>query len=191
MAKLMKLAEVSKIPKQSNIFQFEHGVFDCATQFRKAKVEQYPLLCNEVGDSYFFVVQVNGENAAYMKAVKLDDIEGGIIIKQTWAPLKFRNRGLMTALYLTLHNQGFVLVSDSQLSPESISIWKNLRKHTNGIKVVDRDSGGKRNAVDCDFDNPTHGNAYHFLLERIHKWLYSPNNFQTLEHQIFIGESLP
>jgi hypothetical protein len=190
----MKLSEIIKVPQQST-HGFDLEKFKNAKPFKQAKVESYPLLFNNEGDDYFFTFKIDDENAAYMKAVHITDMSGEVfMVKRTFVVPKFRNKGLMTALYQTLHNQHIVLISDSELSPESISIWKKLNKH-HEIKIIDRNTGEIRKSYDEDFDPTDRSLEFdHYILED-HKpnkigWTKEPNNFVVEELNIFIKRNL-
>jgi hypothetical protein len=190
----MKLSEIIKVPQQPT-----HGLdltkFDNAKQFKKAKVETFPLLYNQDGDDYFFTIEINGEKAAFMKAEKITDMAGDVLmVKRTYVMPKFRNKGLMTALYRTLHNQRFSIISDRELSPESISIWKKLKQHYK-IGVLDRDTAEIRSVEDGDFDPKGEElEKDHFILEKMSRsdngWGPSLDNFVVEELNIFIKHDL-
>lgn len=113
----MKLSEIVKVVQQST-----HGLdlskWDGATQFRKAKVETFPLLANVEGDDYFFCIEdpKTSKKMAYLKALKVDGFsKEAFMIQRTWVEKSYRNKGLMTAMYNTLHHQGFTIFSDIRL----------------------------------------------------------------------------
>lgn len=179
----MKLQEIIKIPNQ-----IEHGFdiskFDKAVQFKKVKVESYPLLAYIEGNDYFFVIITKEqEKIAFFKAIKIEEkinSREAFIIKRTWVVPKFRNKGIATAFYKTLHNQGFTIISDLELSPESISIWKKF-----GSEMINRDTKEKRPSTPKD--------PWHFIYEgyRGFKGEHSPDNFVIEDYHIFIGTNCP
>ncbi|MGI0075935.1 MAG: GNAT family N-acetyltransferase [Nitrosopumilaceae archaeon] len=59
-----------------------------------------------------------------------------LYVKRTYVIPSYRNKGLITALYNTLYTTlKYKLVSDNEMSPESISVWKKLSK-TLPVKVL-------------------------------------------------------
>jgi len=186
----MKLSEVIKRPQQ-----FSHGLdltkFDGAVQFKKAKVEKFPLLYRQEGDDYFFTFEVKGKKVAFMKAVKITDLPGEtLMIKRTWVTPENRNKGLMTALYRTLYHQRFKLISDLDLSPESFSIWKKLSKGEQ-VKILNQVTKKIRPVTNDDF-NPKGEEAMldHFILEDMtgweHGWGPEVDNFTVEDLNVYI-----
>lgn len=101
--------------------------FSDLKRFKNVRVEEFPLMYKQDEHGYFFAIEIDGENAAFLKA-KETNLYGknSIEIERTYTLKKYRNKGLMTALYYTLAIQGFNIISDKLLSPESRSIWKKL-----------------------------------------------------------------
>lgn len=190
----MKLAEIIARPQQAT-----HGLdltkFDKAVQFKKAKVETFPLLCHQEGDDHFFTFEVDDMKAVFMKAVKISDMPGNVLmVKRTYTVPKYRGKGLMTALYHTLHNQRFTVISDRELSPESIIIWKKLKQHGK-VGVIDRNTGKVRPVIDQDFmPKGEEAEADHFILEVMthadNGWGPSVDNFAVEELNVYIKRDL-
>jgi hypothetical protein len=188
----MKLNEIKKLPQQAT-----HGLdlckWDQAVQFKSAKVEKYPLFANIEGDDYFFCMidPDTLEKMAYLKALKIDDLsKQAFLIQRTWMEPKYRNMGLMTALYRTLHNQGYSLLSDAELSPESLSIWKTFRPNT---KILDIKTKDQRDITDQDMSMPLGINSERFFMEGnsgafgcLHV-----DNFMMEELKFYVGLQLP
>lgn len=127
-------------------------VFDNAVQFKTASVENYPLLFIEDANSYSFCIKdIDSALIGFLIAEKNTlNSKAALIISRTWVESKYRNQGFMTAIYNTLHNQGFTLISDNLLAPNSIKLWKELSKR-NTVIILDVDSGITRNINDNDF----------------------------------------
>jgi predicted GNAT family acetyltransferase len=142
----MKLDEIIKIPSQ------DHGIkdltiFDEVVRFKHASVEKYPLLFKQDGDQYFFSIEIDNVKVAFLIAEKLSDFtdKETIMILRTYVVPEFRNKGLMTALYNTLRNQRFRIVSDLHLTPESMSVWKKLISGL-GAEIIDKKTRKTRKA---------------------------------------------
>lgn len=148
----MKVYEIVQAISQNQHGIKDMSVFDGAVQFNHACVEKYPLLYVGTNTAYYFCIEVDNTKVAYLIAAK-STYSGKpcLNIKRTWVLPEYRNRGFMKALYNTLHNQGFVLLSDESLSPESISIWRALR-NLHDVKVIDVQSSEiTRPVADADF----------------------------------------
>jgi hypothetical protein len=180
----VKLSEIVLVPQQQSS-GLDHSEFKNLERFKKAKVEKYPLLFKKVGDTYFFALELDDKLRAFLVAEEISDIKNAIMIKRTFVTRSYRNLGLMTALYNTLNNQGFTLISDRELSPESISIWKKL-KTIHPVKVINRDTKEIRNLVADDFSPKSHEReSDHFILEE-RAWGPTRDNDLVEELNIFI-----
>lgn len=113
---------------------FNKELFVTNKPFKQAKVESYPLFFNRYNDEYFFVVKDDyGEDILYLHALNIEGLqecfsEDVIMIDILWyTNTQYQNRGFATALHLTLHNQGFVIISNTNPSYLIRSVWKNLK----------------------------------------------------------------
>jgi hypothetical protein len=190
----MKLCEIIKLPRQL-AHGFDLKKWDDTKQFKSAKVEKYPLYANIEGDDYFFCIvdPDSQEKMAFMKAIKVDGFNSALIIKRTWVESAYKNKGLMTALYNTLHNQGFSLISDSSVSPESLSIWKKLHSQFGkSVKIINADTHETREITD-DLINHRQDEKEHFFFEGYHGafGVHHTDNFTLNEYSIFIDTDSP
>lgn len=140
---------------------------------------------NEFG--YFFAVNVNGENVAFLKAAK-SNLYGtnAIQIERTYTFKKYRGMGIMTALYNTLANQGFIVISDTQLSPESRSIWKKLATQWKRSCLVLNIKTLEIKPLDASYVGTEDENEV-FVLTRNKR---TENNDVVREYRIFIDNGL-
>jgi hypothetical protein len=191
----MKLHEIIKIPQQV-MHGFDLKKWDDAKQFKSAKVEKYPLHANVEGDDYFFCMidSDTQEKIAFMKAIKIDGFSSALIIKRTWVEPEYKNKGLMTALYNTLHNQGFSLISDNQVSPESLSIWRKLHNQFGkSVKMIDADTHEPREITDADLTNPKPDEKEHLFFEGYTGafGVHHVDNFVMPEYSLFVNTDSP
>lgn len=143
----MKISEVEMVNHQS-----DHGIktfdmFKGAKQYGNAYVGDSPLLHVESGGVQYFclkdIAYLVGNSNTY-------DGRPCIEISRTWVEQSHRNKGIMKSMYLALKSLGIVVVSDKQLSPESLKIWKWLCSNGHAF-LVDFSSNELRRAVDSDF----------------------------------------
>jgi hypothetical protein len=180
----MKLSEVILVPRQQSS-GLDLSKFNNLKRFKKAKVEKYPLLYKKSGETYFFALELDDKLRVFLVAKEISDIKNAIMIKRSFVDNSYRNQGLMTALYNTLNNQGFTLISDRELSPESLSIWKRL-KSIHPVKVINRDTKEIRDLSKDDFlPNSDERELDHFILEE-RRWGPLKNNDLVEELNIFI-----
>jgi len=113
---------------------FEKSNIENVIQFRKAKVESYPLFCNKKDDEYFFVLrEETGEDILYLYALEISDLqdqytEEVIMVQQVWyAHPKYEHRGFATASHFTLHNQGFVVLSNDNPTQLIRDVWNRIK----------------------------------------------------------------
>lgn len=105
-----------------------------------SKEEMYAL--KEKKEEKNFISMVIGITGSWFNT------KTAFFIQRTYTDRKFRNRGLMTALYYALYTKlKLILVSDFEQSPETITIWKKLAL-TLPIKVLDL-----RNSEDIKLHN--------------------------------------
>ena len=180
----MKLSEIIKIPSQDHGIK-DFSVFDKVIRYKNSSVEKYPLLFNKVNDNFYFCFEVEGIKTAFMVVEKLTDFtdKETITVQKTYVLPKFRNKGLITALYNTLRNQGFRIVSDLHLTPESRSVWKKLITNF-GAELINKNTGErfKASIQDLEKDNEE------ILLVMEHLGLNKPyvNNDIVEELNLFI-----
>lgn len=181
----MHLHEIMAIPKQQQHNIKELSIFDNVVQFGNMHVEKYPLLYVATPDAYYFCIEEDDKNIAFVIAEKnVFNNKNCLIIRRTWVEPLYRNKGFMKAIYNTLHNCGFVLLSDIELSPESISIWKALAASRN-VKIIDTSTEEIRDIVPTDYTK--NDNKTQFILEK-RNTKFSTNLSGVLsEHQYFIN----
>lgn len=188
----MKLNEVIIIPSQSSN-NIDFSAFDGSTQFKTAKVERFPLLYKKINDRFLFSVDFNNEKIAFVVADEVDDFtdKPTIRIVQTFVVPSFRNKGVMTAIYNTLYNQGFRIISDYMLSGQSISVWKALKRFGVNVKLFDRQTKSVEQLTK-PLDDYTDDENYLFVAEgeqyrsRTLQTIRDPDNSLLYEHQIFL-----
>jgi hypothetical protein len=94
-------------------------------------VEGFPLYALQIDNDIVFAIKTNQDEllSILVGSIVTDfpiKTKKTIRIHRSWTPEPFRNKGYSTALYDGLPRCGYRLVSDLQLSPESISVWKKL-----------------------------------------------------------------
>ena len=182
----MKLQEIIAIPQMDQHKIKDMSIFNNAVQFKHACVEKYPLLYTEASNSYHFCIEDNGTKIAFIIAEKNTFAEQPcIIIQRTWVETKYRNLGFMKAMYNTLHNQGFVVLSDISLTPESLSIWKALA-HRDLARIIDTNTEEIRKIEPEDYT--IQNNHTRFILEA-NKSRFVTNSLDYLlyEHEYYIN----
>ena len=181
----MNLEEIIRIPKQSQHNIKDMSVFNNVVQYKKVQVEKYPLLYREESGIDYFCIADNGTKFAYIIAQKNTyENKNCLIIRRTWVETVYRNKGYMKAMYNTLHNCGFVVLSDIELSPESISIWRALAISRN-VKIIDIRTEELRAPKDSDYYT-TNTNT-RFILEKIHNGAIEDMSGILQEYQYFIN----
>jgi GNAT superfamily N-acetyltransferase len=189
------LGEVRRVPSQP------HHAIDIKkftlTRFRTARVEHMELHADKVDDEYLFAVLGDeGEYIAYAHALDIMDGPGGrptIQIRRTWVQPDRRGMGVMTALYNTLSNQGFVIISDSELSPESIAIWKKLRTY-NTVKLLNNKTLEIESYDDKVFNDDQDDPVYHLILEsKVYGGWFGKilNNDRVQELHLYLDQDCP
>jgi GNAT superfamily N-acetyltransferase len=188
----MRLHEIRLIPKQPDDNPFDLDVLVHLRPYKNANVEGNKLLFTQHGDDLFFVIRVGEEAVAFAKATSISEPREALVINRTYVVPAWRNKGYMTALYRTLRGNGNVIISDIDLSPESISIWKKLlARYT--VHIIDARSGAiKRKASLDDFDNDS---ADERLMLEEHTLFGKPVSESGMgiirETEIFIGTNAP
>lgn len=148
----MKIDEIKLLPKQSGINPFDISVLTDLQPYKNANVEGAALLFARYGRQLFFVVLHDGVQIAFAKATQIKKPITALVINRTFVVPSMQNKGWITALYRTLRGAGNVIISDIELSPESISVWKKLIAHFS-VSVIDAHSGIiKRQATIQDLD---------------------------------------
>lgn len=188
----MRLHEIRHIPKQSANNPFDLKILSDLKPYKNANVEGNQLLFTKHGDELFFVIQVGTEMVAFAKATEILEPFKALVMNRTFVVPNWRNKGYMTALYRTLRGNGNVIISDVDLSPESISIWKKLlARYT--VHIIDANSGTvKRKATLDDLDS--HNPDERLMLEQ-HQLFGKPalesGTGIICETQIFVGTNAP
>lgn len=189
----MKINEVKLLPKQGNHNPFDPLVLTDLKPYKNANVEGHELLFSKHGNELFFVVCCGNERVAFAKAVQIEVPINALVIKRTFVIPHMRNKGYMTALYRTLRGNGNVIISDTDLSPESISIWKKLISHFN-VHVIDAETGKiKRRARYSDVDTAD-DQSERLMLERYMQFGVPVQECGlgiTKETEIFLGTDCP
>ena len=181
----MKLREIVAVPQQDQHNIRDMSVFDNVVQYHRVQVEKYPLLYNEDANAYYFCIEENNNKIAFIVAEKNSfNNKQCIIIRRTWVNPSYRNKGFMKAMYNTLHNCGFVVLSDVELSPESISIWKALAISRN-VKIIDTNTEEIRDIVPDDYTTANMNTQ--FILEA--RYFNTRTNMSGMlqEYQHFIN----
>jgi len=180
----MKLTEIIPIPVQTQHNIADMSIFDDAKRFRHVSVEGYPLFYNETVNAYYFYISDNNQKISFLIALKnVFNNKNCLIVQRTWTIRLYRNRGFMKALYNTLYNQGFVIISDSQISPESISVWKALGTIL-PVKIIDTQTEEIRDIDIGDYTVTNHN--VRFILEKcISRFDQDLSNI-LLEYELFV-----
>ena len=183
---MLKLNEIVPIAQMDQHNIADMSVFDNAEQYGPACVEKYPLLYNEDDRAYYFCIEEAGKKIAFIVGEK-NTFNGKkcIIIRRTWVEPQYRNRGFMKAMYNTLYNQRFVIISDIELTPESRAIWQALAI-MRPVKILDRETEEIREIEPTDFT--TKNDKTQFILEMvIDRFTTTLNNDILFEYEIFIN----
>lgn len=94
-------------------------------------IEGYKLYSKWFGSDVIFAL-VDKEILSVMVATLIPNFPSKdkktIQTKRTWTPEQYRGKGYSSALYSGLPKMGIRVVSDAQLSPASLGVWKNLKK---------------------------------------------------------------
>lgn len=128
----MKLSEIDlsemgeKIPSQTNhgielssFKNFErYGVLYVNENLKFLILKSEPIV-----NTFCYKLTQSDEDIFYFIAIEW---ENNLQVKRTWMKKTFRNKGIATQFYKKLFQDGFNLISDFELSPESVSIWKQL-----------------------------------------------------------------
>ena len=123
----MIINEIISVPSQSS-----HGINlnDLIfTRYKKASVENYPLFYSIIDHQIIFLIK-DEIDIAYLVCDTISNFpkdKETIQIKRSWVDPIYRNKGIMTAIYNTLRNQHFRVISDYELSPESQAILQKLK----------------------------------------------------------------
>lgn len=191
----MRLNEVITIPSQSS-GNIDFSAFDGSVQFKTANVEHFPLLYKKIGDRFLFSLDFNTEKIAFVVADEIEDFtdKPTIRIVQTFVIPSFRNKGVMTAIYNTLYNQGFRVISDFMLSNQSISVWKALKRFGVDVKLFNRQTKNVEQLTKPleDYDDEN----YLFVAEGKQyksgtlQAVRNPDNSIVYEYQIFLDPTI-
>lgn len=193
----MLLQEIVKVAQQPTD-QIDYKYFPELQQFRKAKVENYPLFYAKQGDRYLFSIKDGDKVIASIMAMEITDFPGGkevVQIKRTWTDPQYRNTGLMTAMYRTLRKQRIAVISDAELSPQSIGVWKKLVDARYVSKMYNTQTQQLEPLTDEIWDEAEDKPAHlYFVLEGrgIHPFGFDDtDNFFLPEYCMFIGQDCP
>lgn len=192
----MKLNEVITIPSQSSS-NIDFSAFDGSVQFKTAKVEHFPLLYKKIGDRFLFSVDFDDKKIAFVVADEIEDFtdKPTIRVVQTFVVPSFRNKGVMTAMYNTLYNQGFRVISDFMLSKQSISVWKALKRFGVDVRLFNRQTKNVEQLIK-PLDNYTDDENYLFVAEGEQyklgtlQMVRNPDNSILYEYQIFLDPTI-
>ncbi|MGI0075936.1 MAG: GNAT family N-acetyltransferase [Nitrosopumilaceae archaeon] len=125
----MKLDEIVKVTSQP----FPNVKLDLTNAELIGHTETVPIYhIKIIGDTSYDVYALKKDNKFVTFIMgKWNVLEGShaLYIERTVTLPRYRNKGLITALYKGLYVElKYKLVSDNEMSPESISVWKKLSK---------------------------------------------------------------
>ena len=128
----MKLNEIIKVPQQ-HFPGVSLSDFNTETAEQLTTAENIPLFHISGGpkgpDFHAYALKQGSEFVSFVIG-KWGNLNGpAFYIMRTYTQPQYRNKGLITALYSALYRKlKYKLVSDNEMSPESISVWKKLSK---------------------------------------------------------------
>ena len=129
----MKLKEIKIIEMGERVaLQLSHGIpLDKFKNYKKigelnlSSSMIFKILKSEINDNLIcYKLKLNDNDIFYFVGIEW---ENNIQIKRTWINPEYRNKNIATQFYRKMFKDfNFNLISDFELSPESISIWKKL-----------------------------------------------------------------
>lgn len=162
-------------------------------RYKAARVEDYELHFDQKGDRMLFaILGAEGTYIAYLLSEKIDDYPDSkptIRIRQTWVEKPYRRKGYMAALYNTLANQGFRVMSDFGLTDESKELWRKMARSPHGWTVKVFNTVNKKVLPFSEF--AFSNDALLFMLEGHLLFGKAPDNDVLIENRIYIGQDCP
>ena len=160
-------------------------VFDSAVQYKGfAYVEHHPLLHVELDGLHYFCIR----DPEIIAAVVCEPTEIAdrhcLVITRSWVAPGYRNRGYMKALMWGIVHQRDTLASDSQLSPQSVSIWRELYR-VKTAEIIDIATGVRRPPVESDF--VTDHVHTRFIMVPVPNRFWKPMTIHLSGYQYFIN----
>ena len=161
----MKLIELGmRVAQQPN-----HGInFD---RFKNLKqigtLDSFKIFeSNALEHTVLFTVRDEDKDICHLVALKFKNAFGECLqFKRTWMNHEYRNKGIMTKLYKKLYQSfNYNILSDTELSPESTSIWKKLLTLFKGNVFLLNISTGDYNPV-TDFNEYLKSDSLVFLIK--------------------------
>ena len=160
----------------------QQGIIDSNINYESKElmtdIDGKPIFKYKLNDSKntMFAIEEDEKIVSYLAGTIIDK---HFNIKRSFTNPKFRGKGYVTALYKSLFvNLGYILVSDSKLTPESISVWKKLGKlFPHNIKVYDASTGEMLSFSDDETYDYYTDIKYKFILEA------------SFESKLYISES--
>lgn len=167
----MKLEDLYSYPVLE-IFQgsSQDGVIDEETlqqlQPTGTTIEGLTLCSVQIGDQIIFSLNDQDEIMTYIVCTPITDYPGPtkptIAIQRSFTPEQYQNKGYCAALYYGLARCGYRIVSDLQLSPEAISVWRKIaaKRPTSGFDTISKQPTDKDPFINHDvcivLESPAH-----------------------------------
>lgn len=164
----MKLDEIVKIAQQpTGGFSLSDFMLERAEQITTA--ENLPVFHIPGGPKdptlHCYAVRVDNQYVS-MLIGRVGSFNGrtAVFIARTYTLPSYRNKGLVTSLYRALYSRmKYVLISDGEMSPETISVWEKLAASL-PVKVVNMDSTTSQPLKDVPLDQMVDGNEHIRLM---------------------------
>lgn len=188
---LMLLNEIIVIANQPSDY-IAYNDFPELQPFRTAKVETYPLWFAKKSEVILFSIKDGDVVIASIVAREITgfgDSRETIQIQRTWTDPRYRNKGFMTAMYNTLGNQGFRVISDLQLSPQSLAVWRKLGSRVKMFNFLTKQVEPISQEIWNEPENKAH--LYFVLEHSLHPLAFNPCNRFVYEYHKFLGEDCP
>lgn len=173
----MKLSDITNIyltevdvHRTSQVLDFVDPVLNDLSELikilknTKRTIEGFKLYSAQFEDEIIFAL-VKDEQifsvlvAKFIKDFPSDKKMKTIQLERTWTPPEQRNRGYSSALVSGLTKFGFRVVSNKQLSPQALGVWKKIKRVFN-VKAFDWDM------LQYTVKNPETDSNVSFVLEQ-------------------------
>lgn len=132
----MKINEIIKVVSQPTPSLSDFDIENAKQLTTAENIPLYGLMHLKDSNVHAYALKVGN---AFVSIIigKWGVLDGpALYIRRTYTLPKYRNKGLITALYIALHRRlKYKMVSDFEQSPETIAVWKKLTKIL-PVKVV-------------------------------------------------------
>lgn len=180
----MKLDEIAKVAQQATGgFSLSDFNLDHAEQITTA--ENIPVFHIPGGPKdptlHCYAMRIDNQYVSMLLGrVGTFNGRAAVFIVRTYTLPSYRNKGLVTSLYKALYSRmKYVLISDGEMSPETIAVWEKLAAAL-PVKVVDMDSTTSQPLKDVSLDRLVDGNERIRLMLEMGivdpPWMVIPEN---------------